>query len=339
MNNRRLPSILFLASLAIPTIAQNSNEPVVAFMDGTVLILAASSGKVTQSIDLKKPVYNFALSSDRKLLVTVSADTATGGNLYLHNLQTHTQTKLTNGHLYFKAKELDKNETEVYDDPQFSPDGRSLAFAIHTDNPGDGNDAENDAGPIAVMDLQTRKVHVLKSTENIDKQGLCFANTPMWSPDGKWILFNCENGAFISNVRGTTLRELRFGAAQENMSYAISWLGNGCILSVPDIEVETDKKASQEILFDLHTSDFIHQTSLFAASKRSVADLLEASESAIIRRVDPTEEDSAISIETNGKTWIFPDIRWEINDSSSWTKRPAHILGGWLPSSIPPECK
>jgi hypothetical protein len=230
--------------------------------------------------------------------------------------------------LYFKTKELDKNETEVYDDPQFSPDGRSLAFAIHTDNPGDGNDAINDSGPIAVMDLQTRKVRVLKSTENIDGQGLCFANTPMWSPDGKSILFNCENGAFITNVRGTTLRELKLGREQNNMAYAISWVGNSCILSMPDIEVQPDKKESNEILFDLDTSESLSPATLFASPKRDTTGLIEATETAIIRRVE-----SGISIETSGKTWTF------LQDGNSWKNPPAHILGGWQPSSIPTECK
>jgi Tol biopolymer transport system component len=292
------------------------------------LTLAASSGRVIQKIELKKPVYNFALSKDRKQLVTVSVDTETGGNLYLLNLQTHALTKLTNGHLYFKAKELNKNETEVYDDPQFSPDGRSLAFAIHTDNPGDGNDAEDDAGPIAVIDLQTRKVRVLKSTENIEGQGLCFANTPMWSPDGKWILFNCENGAFITDAHGTSLRELRFGAKKDNMAYAISWVGNGCVLSVPDTEEQSDKKESNVMLFDLHTSELRSLPALFAASKRPFKELIEASEPVFIRQMD-----SGISIETNGKTWTL------FTDQHLWKRPPAHVLGGWQPTSIPTECK
>lgn len=170
--------VLFLVgSLPIAANAQSSNEPVVAFAAGTTLALASATGRVTQRIELGQPLYNFALSSDRKLLVTVAHDTATGGNMSLLNLQTHKWARLTSGNLYFKASELDKSEKEVYDDPQFSPDHRSLAFAIHTDNPGDGNDAISDSGPIAVMDLLSHKVRVLKSTENIDGQGPCFANS------------------------------------------------------------------------------------------------------------------------------------------------------------------
>ena len=138
-----LQAFCLAASLTIPAIAQSPEEPVVAFATGTTLVLASASGQVTQRVGLGHPLYNFALSSDRKLIVVVAPNTATGGSLSLLDLQTHRQTRLTSGNLYFKASELDKGETEVYDDPQFSPDRRSLAFAIHTDNPGDGNDAIN----------------------------------------------------------------------------------------------------------------------------------------------------------------------------------------------------
>lgn len=335
MRGSILRAIVFSAVASVPVIAQTSDEPVVAFVTESTLSFAASSGKITTKIDLDRPVYNFALSADRKLLVTVSADTATGGNLYLLNLQTHAQKKLTNGHLYFKAKDLDKDETEVYDDPQFSPDGRSLVFAIHTDNPGDGNDAINDSGPIAVMDLQTRKVRVLKSTENIGSEGLCFANTPMWSLDGRRILFNCENGAFITDVGGTTTRQLKFGTVQSPDGYAVSWIGNGCVLTMQESEDQPTGQSKENLLFlNLSTSEAQSSVALFAAPNRPTAGLIEASESTFIRRVD-----SGLSVETDGKTWSFPEIRWEFKDRYSWRNPPAHILGGWKPSSIPQECK
>lgn len=335
MRSSILRAIIFSAVTLVPAIAQTSDEPVVAFVTGTTLNLATSSGEITQKIDAKNSVYNFALSRDRKLLVTVSADTATGGSLYLLNLQTYVQTRLTNRHLYFKAKELGKGETEVYNDPQFSPDGRRLAFAIHTDNPGDGNDAINDSGPIAVMSLETRKVSVLKSTENIGGEGLCFANTPMWSPDGKWILFNCENGAFITDVGGTTIRELKLGTEKNTMAYATSWVGNSCILTVQNIEVQPDNNESEEVLvFSLHTSQSRSPAALFASPKWTVTGLIEASESAFIHR-----SDSGISIETNEKTWSFPKIQQEFMERYSWRAPAAHIIGGWHPSSIPQECK
>jgi len=87
MRDWRLQSILFLGLLTVPAFAQTSNEPVVAFVSGTTLTLAASSGQVIQEIHLDHPVYDFAFSKDRKLLVTVSLDTPHGGNVSLVDLK------------------------------------------------------------------------------------------------------------------------------------------------------------------------------------------------------------------------------------------------------------
>ena len=331
-----LRAIVFVASLAIPAIAQTSNEPVVAFATGTTLTLAAASGQVTQKIDLKHPIFNFALSKDRKLLITVAPDTETGGNLSLLDLETRTQTRLTNGHLYFKANQLNQGETEVYDDPQFSPDGRSLAFAIHTDNPGDGNDAINDSGPIAVMDLQTHKTRVLKSTENIDGQGPCFANNPMWSPDGRWILFNCEAGGFITDVRGTALRDLKLGTDQDAYSYAVSWVGNSCVLFLQSHTTNgsLDPGKDEVLLYNSRTSSSQKPALWKAFPSWSATGLREASDSAFI-----LESRAGKTIETNGKEWTFPAARRVFSGQYSWKVPAAHIIGAWQPSSIPHGCE
>ncbi len=336
MQARRLTAFCFAATLAIPSCAQSSNDPVVTFAIGTKLTLATSSGQVAREIHLKHPVYDFALSKDRKQLVTVSPDTETGGNLSLLDLQTQAQIQLTNGHLYFKAKDLNKGETEVYEDPQFSPDGRSLTFAIHTDNPGDGNDAINDSGPIAVMEMKTRKVRVLKSTENIDGQGFCFANTPMWSPDGKWILFNCEAGGFITDVRGTTLRDLKLGTDQDPNAYAVSWVGNSCVLFVQSHTTNgsLDPSKDEVFLYNLRTSSSQKLASWTALPSWRTAGLREASESVFI-----LESHAGRTIETKGKEWTFPATQRVFSGHYSWKAPAAHIIGGWQVASIPHGCE
>jgi Tol biopolymer transport system component len=331
MQVSNLHAAVWVLSLAIPVAAQSSKEPVIAFAISKTLTLAASSGQVTQEIHLKQPIYDFALSKDRKLLVTVATRTETGGDLSLLNLQTRTQVRLTNGHVYFKSKDMYKGETEVYDNPQFSPGGRSVAFAIHTDNPGDGNDAINDSGPIAVMDLQTRRVQVLKSTTDIDGQGLCFANTPMWSPDGQWILFNCEDGAFITDARGSSLRDLKLGTERDSNTAAVSWVGNGCVLYVQGSGASPDAfyKSEEALLFNLHTSRSEKAAGLGDFRESSVEGLTEASQSAFIRRTN-----SELSIDTDGMKWTFPESTWKL-------RRPpaAHVIGGWEARKIPQECK
>ena len=327
-----LRAVAIAIALAIPAASQSPQPPVVALATGTSLTLATASGQIAQRIPLKRPVYAFALSRDRKLLATVAPDTQTGGSLSLLNLQTHTQTRLTTGHLYFQAKDLNKGETEVYDDPQFSPDGRSLAFAIHTDNPGDGNDAVMDSGPIAVMDLATRKVRVLHSTTKIDGQGPCFANDPMWSPDGKWILFNCEDGAFITDAQGAELRGLKWGTDRDASSYAVSWVGNGCVLYARVVDAAPGVHyydAAEALLFNWHTGKSQSPKPLPGFAKRSVAGLQEASPSAVIRRTD-----KELAIETDEKTWSFPESMW------TRSKPPAaHLLESWPSDHIPTGCE
>jgi len=324
------------ASLMISANAQSPDQPVVAFATGTALSLASASGRITQRIDLKHPIYNFALSSDRKLLVIVELDTATGGNLSLLDMQTHVQKKLASGNLYFKASELDKGETEVYDDPQFSPNRRSLAFAIHTDNPGDGNDAINDSGPIAVMDLRSRSVRVLKATENIDGEGLCFANSPMWSPDGKWILFNCEDGAFITDAQGTSLRDLKLGTDQDALTYAVSWVGNGCVLYLQSHTTNgsLDPSKDEVLLYNLRTSSSQKPALSMPFPGWIATGLREASDSAFI-----LESSAVKTIETSGKEWILPATRLDFHGYTPLIWPAAHIIADWRPSSIPRECK
>jgi hypothetical protein len=322
--------------LAIAASAQSSDEPVVAFATGTTLTLASATGRVTQKIDLGHPIYNFALSSDRKLLVTVALDTATGGNLSILNLRTHEQTSLTSENLYFKASELRKEEKEVYDDPQFSPNHQSVAFAIHTDNPGDGNDAENDSGPIAVMDLRSRKVRVLKSTENIEGQGSCFANSPKWSPDGKWILFNCEDGAFVTDARGASLRDLKLGTDRDAETSAVSWVGNGCVLYLQSHTTNgsIDPSKDEVLLFSLQTSVSSKPASKMPFPNWIATGLQEASDSAFI-----LASSTGKTIETSGKEWAFPATRKDFDGYTPLIWPAAHIIGGWQPSSIPRECQ
>lgn len=114
VNISSLRAFVFVASFAIPEICQRSEVPVVAYVNGTALSLAFASGTITQRIELKHPVYDFALSGDRKLFVTVALDTVNGGALYLLDLRTHKQTRLTNSPFYMKN--LDQGETEVYSD-------------------------------------------------------------------------------------------------------------------------------------------------------------------------------------------------------------------------------
>lgn len=329
-----LPAVVLAASLTIPAIAQTSGDPVVAYVTGATLNLAASTGRVTQRIDLKHPVYDFALSKDRKLLVTVSTDSPNGGNLSLVDLTSHLETRLTNGHLYFTH--LNEGETEVYADLQFSPDGKSVVFGVHGNVNNDGNDAWEASGPIATIDLESHKIRVLKSTEDIDGQGPCDVSSPMWLPDGKWILFDCEDGGFIADVGGTTLRDLKLGTDKDASTWAVSWVGNGCVLYVQlHMDASTlDQERDGIRLFNLRTSKSRISTVLPALSRESLTGLRESSDEVAIM-----QSSSAVAIETREKLWSFPEIEQVFDGYRSRRAPAAHVIGGWPPSSIPYECK
>jgi hypothetical protein len=158
----------------------------------------------------------------------------------------------------------------------------------------------------------------------------------MWSPDGKWILFNCEDGAFISDVHGTTLRDLKPGTDQEAATYAVSWVGNGCVLYVQSHTDASslDQKRDGIRLLNLRTSKSQISAVLPKLPKQSLTGLRESSDEIAIM-----ESSSGVAIETREKVWTFPEIEQVLNGYRSRRAPAAHIIGGWKPSSIPPECK
>jgi hypothetical protein len=111
-------------------------------------------------------VSDFAISPDLRLLVIVAATTRYGGVLDLEDIGSGVRSRLVSGPVYFKH--LPRGEKEVYADPRFSADGKQVVFAVHVNSPGDGNDAMDAAGPIAIVDIASRQVQILKSTTNID---------------------------------------------------------------------------------------------------------------------------------------------------------------------------
>lgn len=315
-------------------VCQASSTAVIAVASGSTLSLYDDSGNIVRRFDLQHPVAGFSLSPDRRMVAIVSPDTEHGGALVLIDLKTGTRRQLTHGHGGFK--QLDKGETEVYDSPAFSPDGRSLAFAVHGNRLGDGNDAWENSGPIAVLELASGKLTVLNATNNIDGNGPCSESDPQWSPDGKWILFNCEDGAFITDALGKSLRDLKLGTDPEASTSAVSWVGNGCVLYVQSHTGATspENEPDEIRLLNLRKSKSQISTVLPALPKQSLTGLRESSDDAAIM-----ESSSGVTIETRGKVWVFPEIEQEFDGYVSHEAPAAHVIGGWRTTSIPHECE
>jgi hypothetical protein len=118
---------------------------------------------------------------------------------------------------------------EVYADPEFSPDGKQIVFAIHGQTTGDLVEA---SGPLAILDLSTRRVRIIEATMHVDVGGVAYANRPHWSPDGNRILVNFENSAAVTQATGRELKHLddMIPNPQGEGLYAFGWVGTRCVL-------------------------------------------------------------------------------------------------------------
>jgi hypothetical protein len=320
-----------VAGVCSGTAISQPSPPVVAIASGSDLSFYDVSGKVVRHIDLKHPVAGFAFAPDRSKLVVVSPDTEHGGALILIDLKTGSRRKLTSSRFAFKA--LEAGESEVYDSPAFSPEGRSLAFAVHGNLPGDGNDAWENSGPLAILDLDDPKPRVLEATNHVAGEGddgPCSESDPQWSADGMWILFNCEDGAFLTDPHGRRLRNLKIGADDAGSS-AVGWVGRNCILYVqtPETQGRFDFDHERVKLLNLKTLRSSDASSLLSGFSGPHGGLRRASGDVLIRQVQ-----SRLIIQTRIKRWELP--------LSETTQEPqtvsAQLLTGWSPRSIPAGC-
>jgi len=317
----KLTLFLWIASLAPAALPQAPSKPVVAYVQGSTLTLADASGRTTKTVRLAQPVFDFAISPDLQRMVTVAPTTTYGGPLDLIQLDSGHRSRIVTGPVYFKR--LPKGEKEVYADPRFSQDGKHVAFAVHVNSPGDSNDAVDAAGPVAVVDTSIGQVRVIKSTMQIagEAEGPCFSNSPLWSHDGKRILFNCEDGAFITDASGSAILDLRMGTDQKPWTSAIGWIGKSCVLYVQATDGGSDETYEAELL-NLHTSKSQDATAILPGLHNPVSGLMEASATVKVRRTP-----AGLQIETPTKTLTLPK------------GSTAHVLGGWKTPGIPHDCE
>lgn len=275
-------TLAVLALMSAPMLHAQSppRSAAIAYVSGTTLTFADASGRVLERIPLGRKITDFDLSPNRKLLVAAAADTTYGGPLELFNFQTRKWTTLTHGRLYFHH--LYKGEREVYADPSFSPDGTRVVFAIHVNSPGDGNDVIDASGPLAVMNLKTRQVTILKATTHVEGPGSCFSNTPRWSPNGQRILYNCEDGALVLDADGHHLKILPIGTSNY-FATGLGWLGNQCILYVRAKDL-SDYPSYEARYLNLSTGRSADASQLLPGGKQTAQGLMEASPVVAVQR-------------------------------------------------------
>jgi hypothetical protein len=315
------PLFLFcLASLALSAFAgtQISTTPAVAYVKNNALTITAEHGEVMETVVMRPPVSDFAISNDHKQIVVVSNADAHGGELEMIDLRTRLRSKLAVAPVYFTHPQ--EHAREVYADPHFSPDGRKLVFAVHLSSEGNDHGVVDAAGPLAIMDLVTSKTQVVRSTTDVHGHGPCYSNTPLWSPDGSQVVFNCETGSAITSPDGVKLNMLPTGTEQYPWSAVIGWVGNRCLLYVQALDAVSYDTYGVRLL-NLRTLQSQDARWLITRQRAQIAGLSEVSSNAAISRT------ALVKFSTFANHWVLP------KDS------PAHLLGGWPKGQVPTACR
>lgn len=116
--------------------------------------------------------------------------------------------------------------------PQFSPDGRQVAFAAAPPTTAESNGprptvaltgwigigvAEADGQPFDIWTIDVDGSNMRRLTALAAHVGY-----PTWSPDGQWIAFTGEPGLFVVDTTGSQMRQL----SQQGLPAGLTWIGD-----------------------------------------------------------------------------------------------------------------
>lgn len=231
---RRLLLLLFLLTNFLR--AQKSPHVAIAYLNHKKIVVADTSGAVIRIVPVpfKREVSGIAVDNSGTQVIATARTFGRGefgGDFFLWTARSGKWVQITHGPYVFKEKE--KGHREVYDQAAFSPDGHSIAFAIHYESEYDDNDIVDASGPAALMRLGTSKVNVIKSTSGDGKDPTgppWLSNAPQWSPDGKQLLLSFESGFAVIDLRSGRLRNLNPEIERGAGTYAVNWLDSSRVL-------------------------------------------------------------------------------------------------------------
>lgn len=227
--------LLLASSLVCAAPGMAATKAAFAYSEGRTLTFADAQGRRLTTMNVRQEINFFAVDpSARHVVVETPGDY--GGQLLWCSVGAKKCTRLTHGPYFYKSV---KTYREVYTEPAFDPTGKHLAFAIRSVYRNPLRAKEEDAweleGPIAVMNLSSKRVRILKSTTG---EGSCLTQIPIWSPDGTRILVTCGEGGEITNVDGTHLLNLTSALEGPPLdkemdmynTQPLMWFGNNAIL-------------------------------------------------------------------------------------------------------------
>jgi WD40-like Beta Propeller Repeat len=207
--------VLALLPLLLASCGRHEAAPDLAVYTGQGFQLVNVESKSTRSIPCSIPVGSFSIAPNGRFLVFASKESRGGmGHIYQLDFESQLIFKLTSEPFDFTAQRFPSDqgefprppERELYSDAEVSPDSRSVAFAVHSVADNDSDDSVGLSGPLAVIDLPSRRPRILSSTEKVDGQGPAFAYHPRWSSDGQKLLMAFEVSGAITSVSGDTLQ-------------------------------------------------------------------------------------------------------------------------------------
>jgi len=239
-------SLLFLAvvmpAAAARGQAKAGEQPAVAYAVDGVLHLATESGRVVQTVKTELPIGDFAISPDLGTVVfSLPHPGESGGPFFILNVSTGELERMGPDPYFNDASVAEL--AEFYADPDFLPGGERVVFATHAN--AEGSEVQI-SGPLAILDLQTREIAILRSTVGATGLPLGYMRDPRWSPDGRQVLGNIEGHAFVTDSGGQAVAEVVIPASEISQLpqsygvYAIGWLGSGCVLYQAGDDPERD---------------------------------------------------------------------------------------------------
>lgn len=281
--------------------------------DGT-LIIKSASGKTARILKTTPPIGTFAISPDgRSIVFAPLGPERNGGPLYLLSLSTGETRRLIHAPVYSKQ--------EVYADPEFSPDGKQVVFAIHAQPRGD---AVISAGPFGILNLQSGAVKELPSTINIDGYGAAYGASPRWSPNGERIFVNLESDFALTTPSGEHLQDTSEWTAGEGDTFAVDWLGNGCVVYIGGKDWKTAEEQPAKVLqLSTHQSEPLDK--LLGVASVQVTNLIAFSPAIRVRKAG-----GKLVVETDGDTWSITDA----------AEHPiVHVFSTWTDAQVPATCR
>lgn len=295
----------------------------VAYSTHGTLVIKDAFGKTVRVIKTKPSIGSFAISPDRKSVVFAPSGTyceggelgTNGGPLYLLSLASGHVRRLIPSHKHVFST------WEVYADPDFSPDGTHVAFAVHATSCGDAVMA---SGPVAVLDLRNGIFKALPSTVNPDGQGTAYVTSPRWSPGGDQLALNLEDVLVLTDPSGTSLQDVYTWTSPPEAASVVGWLGNHCLayMGGNDWNVAVSRPAS---VLDLRTHRSKRLDKVMGVDPGRVTHLVAFSPTIQVRK-----SGNKLIVETQHGTWNIVDPEDYPN---------VRVFSTWTDSQLPPGCR